>query len=60
MAGLSGMKEITDHCKRSESTILKLIREEKFPAEKVGGIWESDTDLIDDWRKKLIVSKKEN
>ncbi len=51
MAGLSGMSAICGYCQRAEPTILKWIREEDFPAKKIGGgIWESDTGLIDDWR----------
>lgn len=54
MGGLSGMKEIARHCNRSESTILIWIRERAFPAEKITGSWESDTELIDQWRKEQI------
>ena len=59
MASLTGMKAITDYVKRSEVTVLKLIRAEDFPAKKLGGIWESDTELIDEWRKKKIEANKE-
>jgi hypothetical protein len=54
MTTLSGMKEICDYYKRSEPTILKLIRDEGFPAIKIAGAWESDTDFIDRWRRKQI------
>lgn len=55
MAGLSGMKQITDHCNRSESTILKWIRELGFPAVKLrDSTWESDTELIAEWRRGQI------
>lgn len=54
MATLSGMKEICDYYKRSEPTILKLIRDEGFPAIKIAGAWESDAELIDRWRRKRI------
>lgn len=54
MGGLSGMKDICRHCNRSEATILIWIRDRQFPAEKITGSWESDTDLIDQWRKKQI------
>lgn len=54
MSALSGMKEITQHCQRSEMTIMKWIRNFKFPAKKLGGVWESDTDLIAEWRKLVI------
>ena len=54
MPNLPGMKEITRYCNRSESTILKWIRGFGFPAVKILGSWESDTDLIDEWRKNQI------
>jgi hypothetical protein len=52
------MNQITDFFKYSEVTILKLVREQGFPARKItGGIWESDTELIDEWRKDQIMLK---
>ena len=54
MASLSGMKAICQYYGKSEPTILKLIREEDFPATKIGGEWSSDADLIDDWKKAKI------
>jgi hypothetical protein len=55
------MKAICDYVKRSESTVLDWIRNWNFPAQKIGGIWESDRELIDQWRKEQIggVAKKE-
>jgi hypothetical protein len=52
---LVGMTEISAYLRRSDKTTLDLIRGEGLPARKVGGIWESDTLLIDDWRRKRIV-----
>ena len=55
MAVLSGMKAICDYVNRSEATVLKWIRELRFPSSKIGGgIWESDTELIDRWRRQRI------
>ncbi|MBI9092916.1 MAG: hypothetical protein JEZ12_27180 [Desulfobacterium sp.] len=55
MSGLTGMKDICNYMSRSESTVLMLIRDCDLPACKIGGgIWESDTELIDDWRKGQI------
>jgi len=55
MPGLSGMKAICGYVNRSEVTVLKWIRELRFPSTKIGGgIWESDTELIDRWRRKQI------
>lgn len=52
---LVGMTEISGYMRRSEKTMLDLIRFEGFPARKVGGIWESDRLLADDWRRKRII-----
>ncbi len=54
MAGLSGMKDISSFCNRSEATILAWIRTMGFPAVKITGSWESDTSKIDEWRVDLI------
>jgi len=54
MSKLSGMKEICRYCNRSESTILIWIRDYDFPAAKLPGSYESDTELIDEWRVNLI------
>lgn len=58
MPGLAGMKSICAYFNRSESTVLMLIRTAGFPAKKIGGIWESTTELIDEWRRKKINRKK--
>ena len=55
MSALSGMKEICDYIHRSEATVLEWIRTSGLPATKLGGIWESDSDLIDQWKKELIM-----
>ena len=49
MAKLSGMKAICTYINRSEATVLGWIRDLGFPAKKLGGIWESTTDLADKW-----------
>jgi hypothetical protein len=54
VAGLTGMKEIQKHMNLSEATILAWIRRENFPARKLGGIWISDTVVIERWRIKKI------
>lgn len=60
MAGLTGMKAICAHeGNMSEPTILKWIREYDYPAEKVDGVWLSDTDLANDWRKKMITKGRQ-
>lgn len=54
MAALTGMKAICTHMNRSEATMLALIREYDFPARKLRGIWETDTELVDEWRKEFV------
>lgn len=54
MATLSGMKEICNYVRRSEATVLDWIKNMDFPAKKLSGIWESDRELIDDWRRNQI------
>lgn len=55
---LTGMKEICEYMGRSDVTILKLIRDQEFPACKIGGIWEADKDLVDEWRKDRIRNQR--
>lgn len=55
MARLTGMKEICDYERKSDATVLMMIREKGYPAKKITGhIWESDTDLIDAWWKRVL------
>ncbi len=54
---LSGMDEIGEYVRRSSVTILDWIRNMGFPASKIGGIWESDTFLIDRWRREQITER---
>ncbi len=54
---LSGMRAICDYVNRSEPTVLSWIREMDFPAKKIGGIWESDRRLIDEWRRLLVAGR---
>jgi predicted DNA-binding transcriptional regulator AlpA len=52
--GLQGLKEICAYVGKSANTVKKLIREAGFPAQQIGGVWESDRMLIDDWRRHEI------
>lgn len=56
---LVGMAEIAAFMRRSEKTMLDLIRLEGFPAKKLGGIWESDKELAAEWRKLRISQERE-
>jgi hypothetical protein len=47
---LSGMKAICDYVKRSEPTVLAYIKNQSFPARKVGGVWECSKEDVDEWR----------
>jgi len=51
---LSGMKRISEYVSRSEPTVLAWIRNNGFPARKIGGIWESKKDKIDEWKEKFL------
>ena len=59
MAGLSGAKEIAQHAGVYESTLMKWVRSEDFPATKIGGTWVSDTHLINKWRNRRIAKQCE-
>lgn len=54
MAGLAGMKEISEYMKRSESTVRQWQRDLDLPIVKIGGSWEGDTEKIDEWRRGVI------
>lgn len=51
---LQGKKEITAYARRSWLVVLRWVKEEAFPAAKIDGVWESDTSLIDEWKRTKI------
>ncbi len=51
---LSGWAAIAEYVDRSEKVVRKWGRERNFPVVKLDGCVESDTDLIDKWRKLQI------
>ena len=52
---LMGMKEIAGFLRRSESTVLDVyIRQLAAPITKIGGRWESDVVLLEEWRREMI------
>lgn len=56
---LSGMTAIRDFCRSinlasAEASVIYMIVSCGFPAKKIGGIWESDKEMIIEWRKKYI------
>jgi hypothetical protein len=57
---ISGKKNICNFLGRSWDTVERWIREREFPARKIDGIWESDSELITAWRQNLIKLETEN
>ena len=51
---LQGMKALCTYMGKSESTVLKYIRNEGLPAAKIGGEWVSDEGRVDAWRMSRI------
>lgn len=52
---LLGLKAICIYLGKSENTVRRLIREQGLPAAKIGGEWQSNTRLIQDWRLKQFL-----
>lgn len=48
------LEEIAIYSGRSKNTILKWVDDDNFPATKVDGRWESNTELIDNWQRRRI------
>lgn len=46
---LQGSKAISDYLDISINTLMKRIYQEDLPASQIGGVWTSDTALIDRW-----------
>jgi len=55
---LIGKKEIAKFTQRNWRVIKVLIETKGFPAIKLGGRWESDAELIRQWRRKQILEAK--
>jgi len=51
---LVGKKEITTYARRSWPIMKRWIKKGGFPAKKIDGVWESNTDLIDEWKRERI------
>lgn len=54
---LVGKKEIQAYVRRSWQTIHSWIVGGGFPARKIDGVWESTTDLVDEWRRNNILNR---
>ena len=48
---LNGMAQICAYVNRSEATVMNWIQREDFPATKVDGVWQSNPEEIDQWRR---------
>ena len=58
MAAIEGMKAISAHENgKSEATILKLIRQEGYPARKMLGVWSTTSKLVEEWREDRLREK---
>lgn len=53
---LFGLEEIAFYFESSPNTIRHLVRKENFPAVKLNGRWESNTELIDKYQQKRVES----
>ena len=56
---LSGQKQIQNFVGRRWDIIIRWITKRGFPAKKIDGIWESDTDMILEWRRGQIEQKSD-
>jgi hypothetical protein len=56
---LHGRKAIEDYVGRRWAVIKKWIKEKGFPAVNLGGRWESDPEMITQWRRDQIRKAKE-
>lgn len=55
---LSGLEEIAQYTRRSKATVLDWIRNEGFPAAKLGHVWESDKEMVDQWKRDRIEASR--
>lgn len=51
---LVGMDDICTHAGRNKQTVRDAIVNRGFPAVKVRGRWESNTQLIEEWQRKEV------
>jgi hypothetical protein len=51
---LVGKKEITAYVRRSWVIIRRWTLKDNFPARKIDNVWESNTDLVDEWKRTKI------
>ena len=56
-SSLTGMQEIAEASGYSRQTVEKFIKNENFPAVKIGGRWSSDKALIVEWKREKIIGK---
>lgn len=54
---LTGTKQICNFVGRSWRTVEAWIIHDGFPAKKMRGVWESDIELISQWRRERILEE---
>lgn len=54
---LKGKEAISAFVGRSWKVVHEWIRERDFPARKINGVWESDPQLIVEWRRREILGR---
>lgn len=57
---LQGRKAIVEHVGRPWSKIKVWVKKKGFPAANMDGRWESDTELILQWRREQIAHAKKS
>jgi hypothetical protein len=50
---LSGQREIAEYCRMCIRTFLKHKKEIPIPMVKVGAIWKTTPEILDEWLKKI-------
>ena len=54
------IKELSEYLGIGKSKIYSLIKQKKIPASKIGRQYRFSKDIVDNWLKERIVSKKED
>lgn len=54
---LFGIDSIAGYFQSSPNTIRKLVKEENFPAVRLNGRWESNTELIDAYQRNRVAMR---
>jgi len=60
MAELMTLEEVADYLRVTKTTVYRLLRQDKIPANKVGRQWRFDKTLIDEWLHRSSVKTVAN